>query len=434
MAELLCLENVSAGYGDATVLEDISFSLNQGESLALLGRNGMGKTTLLATLMGATRLRKGSIRFQGADIARVSSHKRAHAGLGWVPQERDIFPSLTLEENLTVVARPGPWNLERVYKTFPRLHERRYNMGNQLSGGEQQMLAMGRALMLNPKVLLLDEPLEGLAPLIAQELLQIISRMVSEGSMAVILVEQHARQILPITQRAMVLERGRIVYQGTSQALASEPALLERWLGVVSKAAGKRIGALDVIQEEHRALAAVLHGLSYVVDHIEKNQLEPDFKLLAAMIEYITEVPDKVHHPKESGYLFSRLRARRSEAAVVLNRLQAEHDEGPEMIAGMNRVLVHYMQAGPSGFAAFRDAVRAYVDSQWKHMGNEEREVIPMAREALLPQDWEEIDAAFADNGSPWAGPAGQYAQLFTRIANMAPAPIGLGPAGVRSS
>jgi branched-chain amino acid transport system ATP-binding protein len=234
MAQLLELDNVWAGYGEATVLEEISFSLAPGDSLALLGRNGMGKTTLLATLMGAARQTQGSLRFDGRDLGVVPSHRRAHAGLGWVPQERDIFASLTVEENLTVVARPGPWDLKKVYATFPRLQERRTNMGNQLSGGEQQMLAMGRALMLNPRLLLLDEPLEGLAPLIAQELLSVIAQMVAEGSMGVILVEQHAHQILPITRQALILERGRIVHQGSSDALSANPALLERWLGVAA--------------------------------------------------------------------------------------------------------------------------------------------------------------------------------------------------------
>ena len=232
MPKLLQLSGVWAGYGDATVLEDISLELDAGESLALLGRNGMGKSTLLATLMGAARQTQGRIVLAGLDLAAVPSHRRAHAGLGWVPQERDIFASLTVEENLTVVQRPGPWSLQRVYATFPRLQERRSNRGNELSGGEQQMLAMGRALMLNPRVLLLDEPLEGLAPLIVQELLGVIGQMVQEGSMAVILVEQHARQILPLTQHAAVLERGRLVYAGPSQTLADQPDMLERWLGV----------------------------------------------------------------------------------------------------------------------------------------------------------------------------------------------------------
>jgi branched-chain amino acid transport system ATP-binding protein len=234
MAELLRMENVWSGYGDATVLEGIGLALDEGDSLALLGRNGMGKTTLLSTLVGAAHQISGSIRFAGLDFAGLAGLHRARAGLGWVPQERDIFPSLTVEENLTVVSRPGPWNLERVYATFPRLLERRANMGNQLSGGEQQMLAMSRALMLNPRLLLLDEPLEGLAPLIAQELLRVLSEMVKEGRTAMILVEQHAHQILPLTRQAVVLERGRVAWQGSSESLAAQPALLDQLLGVTA--------------------------------------------------------------------------------------------------------------------------------------------------------------------------------------------------------
>ena len=232
MGELLRMENVWSGYGDAIVLEDVSLALEEGGSLALLGRNGMGKTTLLATLVGAARQTRGVIRFAGEDLARVPGYRRARAGFGWVPQERDIFPSLSVEENLTVVEQPGEWNLERVYDAFPRLRERRANMGNQLSGGEQQMLAMGRALMLNPRLLLLDEPLEGLAPLIVQELLGVITGMVSAGTMAVILVEQHAHQILPITRHAVVLERGRVAWHGASETLAGDQALLDRLIGV----------------------------------------------------------------------------------------------------------------------------------------------------------------------------------------------------------
>jgi branched-chain amino acid transport system ATP-binding protein len=232
MAELLKLEKVWSGYGEAVVLEDMSFTLNEGDSLSLLGRNGMGKTTLLSTLMGAASYKTGEMRFAGQDLTKVPAHARAHLGLGWVPQERDIFASLTVEENLTVVATPGPWNLQNIYAMFPRLHERRTNMGNQLSGGEQQMLAIGRALMLNPKLLLLDEPLEGLAPLIVQELLSIIGQLAEESGMAVILVEQHARQILPLTRQALVLERGKAVYQGASQTLLDDSALLDSWLGV----------------------------------------------------------------------------------------------------------------------------------------------------------------------------------------------------------
>jgi branched-chain amino acid transport system ATP-binding protein len=234
MSELLALENVWAGYGEAIVLEGISLSLKAGDSLSLLGRNGMGKSTLLSTLMGATRFHKGAMRWQGKDLAAVKAHARAHLGLGWVPQERDIFPSLSVEENLSVVQTKGHWDLQKIYAMFPRLQERRANMGNQLSGGEQQMLSIGRALMLNPQLLLLDEPLEGLAPLIVQELLSIIQQLTEESGMAVILVEQHARQILPLTKQALVLERGKGVYLGPAQKLLDDSTLLDNWLGVAA--------------------------------------------------------------------------------------------------------------------------------------------------------------------------------------------------------
>ena len=234
MAELLYLDKLWAGYGEAVVLEDVSLTLNEGDSLSLLGRNGMGKTTLLSTLMGAADYKSGVMRFAGQDLSKVAPFARAHLGLGWVPQERDIFPSLTVEENLTVVATKGHWDVAKVCAMFPRLGERRLNMGNQLPGGEQQMLALGRALMLNPKLLLLDEPLEGLAPLIVQELLSIIQQLTEESGMAVILVEQHARQILPLTRQALVLERGKGVYRGPSEPLLDDSALLDSWLGVSS--------------------------------------------------------------------------------------------------------------------------------------------------------------------------------------------------------
>ncbi|MBW9334328.1 MULTISPECIES: ABC transporter ATP-binding protein [Herbaspirillum] len=232
MPELLALDKVSAGYGDSIVLEELSFSMQEGESLALLGRNGVGKTSLLITLMGLTRLHGGSIHWRGSNIARVPTHKRAHAGLGWVPQERFMFPSLSVEEHLTVVERGGRWNLQKIYSIFPRLHERRHNMGNQLSGGEQQMLAIARALMVSPSLLLLDEPMEGLAPIIVQELLKVIRRLVSEEGMSVIVVEQHARMALSLTQRAIVLDRGRIVHASDSQSLLDDGETLDRLVAV----------------------------------------------------------------------------------------------------------------------------------------------------------------------------------------------------------
>jgi len=232
MPELLAFDRVSAGYGESIVLEDVSFSMEEGASLALLGRNGVGKTSLLVTLMGLTRMHKGAVRWAGRDLARMPTHQRARSGLGWVPQERHMFPSLTVEEHLTVVARPGPWTLARIYEIFPRLHERRANMGNQLSGGEQQMVAIARALMTNPRILLLDEPMEGLAPMIVQELVRVMRRLIAEEGMAVIVVEQHARLALSLTERAIVLDRGRIVHDADSASLLADGDKLDRLVAV----------------------------------------------------------------------------------------------------------------------------------------------------------------------------------------------------------
>jgi len=232
MAELLAVEGVTAGYGESVVLEDLSFALEEGDSMALLGRNGVGKTTLLVTLMGLTRLHRGTLRWRGADLAALPTHRRSHAGLGWVPQERFMFPSLTVEEHLTAVARPGRWTVPRVYEIFPRLAERRANFGNQLSGGEQQMLAIGRALMVNPQLLLLDEPMEGLAPIIVQELMNVIRELVDDGGMAVIVVEQHAKLALTLTRKAVVLDRGRVVHRADSEALLADPERLHRLVAV----------------------------------------------------------------------------------------------------------------------------------------------------------------------------------------------------------
>jgi branched-chain amino acid transport system ATP-binding protein len=226
---LLQLRGVRAGYGESVVLDDVSLALEENASLAVLGRNGVGKSTLLLTIMGYTRLHQGSLHFRGRDITRLAPHKRALAGIGWVAQEREIFPSLSLEENLTVAARPGRWTLDAVYRLFPRLKERKSNMGNQLSGGEQQMLAIARALMTNPSVLLLDEPLEGLAPIIVEELAHALTNL---DGMAMMLVEQHTEIALSLTRDAVVIERGRIVHRAPSTELARDPDMAERVLGL----------------------------------------------------------------------------------------------------------------------------------------------------------------------------------------------------------
>ncbi|MDQ2917108.1 MAG: ABC transporter ATP-binding protein [Casimicrobiaceae bacterium] len=235
MAELLALDAVTAGYGASVVLEDVSLSLDEGDSLALLGRNGVGKTTLLITLMGLTRVHRGTLRFRGADLTKLSTYERAQAGIGWVPQERYMWPSLTIEEHLTAVARPGRWTLRRIYELFPRLEERRANFGNQLSGGEQQMLAIARALVVNPALLLLDEPMEGLAPIIVQDLMKVIRNLLAEGGMAVAVVEQHAKLALSLTRKAIVLDRGRVVHRCASEALMDDPDTLQRLVAMGSE-------------------------------------------------------------------------------------------------------------------------------------------------------------------------------------------------------
>jgi len=226
MPDALQIRRLSSGYGETVVLEDVALTLTERGSLAVLGRNGVGKTTLLATIMGHTSFHSGSIAFQGNEISRLPVYERARRGIGFVPQERLIFPSLSVHENLTVAARPGRWSVERVYDLFPRLMERRAAMGNQLSGGEQQMLAIGRALMGNPTLLLLDEPLEGLAPIIVEMLLLSLKKLIAEDSLAIILVEQHAKVALSVTESAIVLNRGRISHCGPSAELLNDPQKL----------------------------------------------------------------------------------------------------------------------------------------------------------------------------------------------------------------
>jgi branched-chain amino acid transport system ATP-binding protein len=232
MAELLALEAVASGYGESVVVEDASLALAEGETAAVLGRNGAGKTTLLTTMLGLTRLHRGTVRWRGEDVTRWAAHRRAGGGMGWVPQERGMWRSLTVDEHLACVARPGPWTIERVKALFPRLAERRGHRGMQLSGGEQQMLAIARALVTNPRLLLLDEPMEGLAPIVVQELAVALRALAAAGSMALVLVEQHPRIALSLAPRALVMERGRIVHDGPGAELLADPRRLDQWLAV----------------------------------------------------------------------------------------------------------------------------------------------------------------------------------------------------------
>jgi len=226
------LDNVSAGYGETVVLENIRLALAAGETLSIIGRNGVGKTTLLATVMGHNTLHGGDVRLHGKTIARLPPHRRNWAGLGYVPQEREVFPSLTLRENLEVAARPGAWTVDKVFGLFPRLAERQKNRGNQLSGGEQQMLSIARALIGNPSVVLMDEPSEGLAPVIVEELSRAVKRLAATEGLTLILVEQNTRLALDISPRTAVMDRGRIVFDGASDELKRDAEKLHRLIGV----------------------------------------------------------------------------------------------------------------------------------------------------------------------------------------------------------
>ncbi len=229
---MLTLQNVSAGYGETVVLESLNLELATGESLSVIGRNGVGKSTLLATIMGHTELHGGAIALNGQDISSASIHHRARAGLGYVPQEREIFPSLTVRENLEIAARPGPWTMDRVMERFPQLVERQSNQGNQLSGGEQQMLSIGRALMGNPSVLLMDEPSEGLAPVIVEELQKALSALRDAEGLTIILVEQNAHLALDFSPRCVVMDRGTVTFDGASEELKTDAAKLDQLIGV----------------------------------------------------------------------------------------------------------------------------------------------------------------------------------------------------------
>jgi branched-chain amino acid transport system ATP-binding protein len=231
-ASVIELKGVSAGYGETVVIEDVGLAVAPSESISVIGRNGVGKTTLLATIMGHTTLHKGEVLFQGNSLNGVPIYRRAAAGIGFVPQEREIFPSLSVLENLDVGARPGPWTKERLFELFPNLKERLNNRGNQLSGGEQQMLSIARALLTNPSVLLMDEPTEGLAPVIVETLTAVLGKLRSESGLSIILVEQNSRVALGFSERTIVLDKGRIVYDGPSSALRDDPEGLAKLIGV----------------------------------------------------------------------------------------------------------------------------------------------------------------------------------------------------------
>jgi branched-chain amino acid transport system ATP-binding protein len=227
------LREVSAGYGETVVVESIDLTLAPGECISVIGRNGVGKSTLLATIMGQTVLHAGEIVLAGQNLSRIPCYRRALAGIGFVPQEREIFPSLTVRENLEVAARPGEWTPARVFDLFPRLGERLGNVGNQLSGGEQQMLSIARALLTNPTILLMDEPTEGLAPVLVDSLTAVLKQLRMDSGLSIILVEQNSRVALSFSPRTVILDKGHVVYDGQSEPLRNDTDRLAKLIGIV---------------------------------------------------------------------------------------------------------------------------------------------------------------------------------------------------------
>jgi branched-chain amino acid transport system ATP-binding protein len=229
---VLSLQGLSAGYGATVILEDLSLEIPAGGCVSVLGRNGVGKSTLLRTIMGMTRIHGGSLRVDGRELGSVPVYRRSRLGFGFVPQEREVFKTLTVSENLRVAQRPGHWTAETVFDLFPRLAERIANFGNQLSGGEQQMLAIARALVGNPRLLLMDEPSEGLAPVIVEQVFAALQRIRERGDMAMVLVEQHAELALEFSEQTVVMDRGRVVFEGPSAGLRGDAGRLGRIMGI----------------------------------------------------------------------------------------------------------------------------------------------------------------------------------------------------------
>jgi len=412
MPELLALDAVTAGYGESKVLSDVSLSLDEGDSLALLGRNGVGKTTLLVTLMGLATLHGGALRFAGRDLAALPPHRRAHVGIGWVPQERYMWPSLTVEEHLSAVARPGEWTLRRIYETFPRLAERRRNFGNQLSGGEQQMLAIARALMTNPRLLLLDEPMEGLAPIIVQELMNVMRELARTAGMAMIVVEQHAKLALQLTRKALVLDRGCVVHRCDSETLLRDPEMLDQLVTVAQQS--RTIKAVEVVRDEHRAIAAVLQALQRLAADAAAGGVAADLELMQVMLRYLDGVPERVHHPKEDRHLFPAVLEVAPQLAPIVEDLEAQHARGRALLDDLVQKLDDVARGQEQAPRHFAEATQAYAAFQWRHMHLEETQILGAA-DRLTPKAAAALDQAFADN----AAAAVEFRDLFRRIAHL---------------
>jgi len=458
-SELLAADGLDAGYGKSQVLFGMSLAVQPGRCTTLLGRNGMGKSTTIKTMMGLVRPMRGEVRWKGRPIQGRAAHVVARLGVGLVPEGRQVFPNLTVHENLvaTAVRRSklaSPWTLGRVHRLFPRLAERSRNYGNQLSGGEQQMLAIGRALLTNPELLILDEATEGLSPLIRQEIWSALHQIKSEG-MAILLVDKNLAPLLGLADRHYIVEKGAVAWTGSSDELRAAKSVQQRYLSAAGSggqgcepAVGVALapGAAEAEQEderaagmtlleslylEHRSIASVLNGMAQMIDGTPADGAAAVIPALHAMLYYFDVFPERHHHPKEEEYLFPAIRERTRELDTVLERLQRQHLRGDEALRELQQRLLRAQFGGTAEWPGFVDAARVFIGHYRDHLRVEEEDLMPVARRVVPREVWARIEQQFRTRPDPLqlgTGEAGAAA-LVHRILELAPAPLGFGGA-----
>ena len=458
MTALLEVSGLEAGYGKSQVLFGMALQVQPGRCTTLLGRNGMGKSTTIKSVMGLLAPLRGEVRWKGQAIQGRAPHGIARLGIGLVPEGRQIFPNLTVRENLVATARQragaaAPWTVARVHGLFPRLAERARNFGNQLSGGEQQMLAIGRALLTNPELLILDEATEGLSPLIRQEIWAALAQIKSEGT-AILVVDKNLVPLLGLADRHYIVEKGKVAWSGTSAELRAARSVQQRYLsadgpGDVDTADAAALAAaapaalpapaddaveatlLETLYREHRSIAAVLDTMSILLRRSADDGLALQVAPLRAMLHYLDVFPERHHHPKEEEFVFPAIRACTREADAVLDRLQRQHAKGDEALRVLQQKLGRAELGGAAEVPAFVQAGREFIERYREHLHIEEAELMPIARRVLPRNEWAQLEQQFRQRPDPLSadGASLEGKALLQRITALAPAPLGFGPA-----
>ena len=455
MTALLEVAGLEAGYGKSQVLFGMGLQVQPGRCSTLLGRNGMGKSTTIKSVMGLLKPTRGEVRWKGQAIQGRPPHAVARLGLGLVPEGRQIFPTLTVRENLVATARlrsdaKSPWTVERVHQLFPRLAERARNFGNQLSGGEQQMLAIGRALLTNPELLILDEATEGLSPLIRQEIWAALAQIKSEG-MAILVVDKNLLPLLALADHHYVVEKGQVAWNGGSVELRNDRSVLQRYLSAggggedtrstpalpldvsapALAEAGGEATLLETLYVEHRTITAVLDTMAALLRRSADDRLPLQAAPLQAILHYLDVFPERHHHPKEEQYLFPAIRSRTGEADAVLDRLQRQHVKGDEALRALQQKLTRAQMGSAAELPLFLNAAAEFIARYREHLRIEEVELMPIARRVLKRDEWAVVEQQFRQRPDPLHADAGALdpQALLRRITALAPAPLGYGPA-----